>query len=150
MQEPLVGSALCRVLSGEQRGCTLLESGSWPCRWASQVRYTRGRSQDSKWHGGQVTPRGRRRGKPTANSLYNKISVKEMKCTPSRGILKCLLIHISLSAVADFLFHSLLFVCQIGQFLLSYSRSFLPWLCWNNQRYSSFLSKCLRFHIKVI
>ena len=29
-------------------------------------------------------------------------------------------------AVADFLFHSLLFVCQIGQFLLSYSRSFLP------------------------
>ena len=104
MQEPLVGSALCRVLSGEQRGCTLLESGSWPCRWASQVRYTRGRSQDSKWHGGQVTPRDRRRGKQTANSLYNKISVKEMKCTPSRGILKCLLIHISLSAVADFLF----------------------------------------------
>ena len=103
LQEPLVGSALCRVLGGEERGCNLLESGTWPCMWASQVRHTRGHSQDSKRQAGQGTPRGRR-GKQTADSLYNKISLKEVKCTLSRGILKCLLIHIHLPAVADFLF----------------------------------------------
>ena len=44
------------------------------------------------------------------------------------------------------IFFSTLFSLRVrlGSFL-SYLQdpSFLPWLCWNNQRYSSFLSKCL-------
>lgn len=56
--EPLVGSALRRMLRGEQRGRNMQDSLTWPCRLPSKVTYTWGQSRDSEWHGGQVTQRG--------------------------------------------------------------------------------------------